>query len=197
MRFTILLLLFSTISGFSQEIKFNLFLKDSCSNNIENSFFYHLEKNGTEYNISDFDDGTIILPTKGVYKLISLELEEEYNIIIDELINSDTLVLPKIVEKIFPPRSFKVGLDKEVEKNIRQKNLPTFWVCEDKCNGKLIDYYSNGNTRILGTFVNGLPVGELKRYFQNVKIKEVSVYDKDGFLTKKTLFTEKGELIKE
>jgi len=139
--------------------------------------------------------GTILLQAKGEYKLIAPELDEEYYIIIDKFISSDTLVLPKILEKIiWPPHAFKVGLDKDVEKENKQKNLPTFWVCDVKCNGKLVDHYSNGNKKIAGTFVNGLPVGKLKRYYCNGRIKEVSVYDKDGFLTKRTLFDENGKI---
>jgi antitoxin component YwqK of YwqJK toxin-antitoxin module len=198
MKITILILLFSTISGFSQEFKFNLFLKDSCSNKIESSFNYHLEKNGTEYNVTEFDNGTIIVPTKGEYKLIVPELEEEYNVIIDKLINSDTLNLPKIVEKVvWPPHSFMSDLDKEVEKKIRQKNLPTFWICNEKCNGLYKSFYSNGNIRFSGNFENGLAIGEFIRYYQNGIIKETSIFDNDGFLTKKTLFDENGEIKKE
>jgi antitoxin component YwqK of YwqJK toxin-antitoxin module len=43
-------------------------------------------------------------------------------------------------------------------------------------------------------FENGIVLGELKKYYRNGKIKEVSIYDKDGFLRKKTLFTENGEI---
>jgi antitoxin component YwqK of YwqJK toxin-antitoxin module len=194
MKFTILILLFFTITGFSQEIKYDLYLKDSCQNTIEKTPFYHLEKKGIKYKISNFD-GTILLPNKGQYKLIASELEEEFNITIDKLINSDTLNLPKIVEKqVWPPYSYKSGLNKEVQKKIQQKNLPTFWECNERYNGKLIDYYSNGKIKISGILVNGLPIGKLKRYYQNGEIKEVSVYDKEGFLTKRTLFNEKGKI---
>ena len=53
-----------------------------------------------EYNISDFDNGTIILPTKGEYKLIATEIGETHKIKIDSLINSDTLIKPRIEEYI-------------------------------------------------------------------------------------------------
>ncbi len=198
MKFTIIILLFSTISAFSQEIKYDLFLKDSCQNQIEKSSFYHLEKNGTEYNISNFN-GTILLPTKGEYKLIATELNEEYNINIDKLINSDTLVLPKINEFLLNHNvSHKIvtvdGLGKiEPPKTHNYK----FTICEKNCDGIETDYYTNGTIRLKAEFKNGLVVGELKRYYQSGKINEISIYDKDGFLTETTLFEENGEIKKE
>jgi hypothetical protein len=195
MKLTILILLFSTISGFSQEIKFNLFLKDSCSNKIESSFYYHLEKNGMEYNISDFDNGTIILPTKGEYKLIATEIGEIHKIIIDKIINSDTLIKPRIEEYIIKTNvSYKKGTSREQLKKLGIIPNYKFMNCEKVCDGIETDYYSNGKIRLKAEFKNGLVIGKLKRYYQNGKIKEVSDYDNDGILTKSTLFTENGEI---
>ena len=197
MKLTILILLFSTISGFSQEIKFNLFLKDSCSNEIERSDYYHLEKDGTEYNISDFD-GTIILLTKGEYKLVATEIGEVRKIVIDKLINSDTLVKPRIEEYIKKTNvSYKKGTSREQLKKLGIIPNYKFMNCEKVCDGIETDYYSNGKVRLKAEFKNGLVIGELKRYYQNGKIKEVSVYDNDGILIKTTLFNENGEIKKE
>jgi len=198
MKLTILILLFSTISGFSQEVKFNLFLKDSCSNKIESSFYYHLEKNGTEYNISDFDNGTIILPTKGEYKLIATEIGESHKIVIDKLINSDTLNKPKIEEYIKMTNvSYKKGTSKEDLKKLGIIPNYKFMNCEKVCDGIETDYYSNGTIRMKAEFKNGLVIGELKRYYQNGKIREISIYDNDGILTESILFNKNGEIKKE
>ena|SRR5690554_361938 len=198
MKFTILILLFSAFSGFSQEIKYNLFLKDSCSNDIESSFNYHLEKNGTEYHITEFDNGTIILPTKGDYELIATEIGETHKIVIDKLINSDTLVKPKIEEYIKMTNvSFKKGTSKEQLKKLGIIPNYKFMNCEKTCDGIETDYYSNGTVRLKAEFRNGLVIGELKRYYQNGKIKEISDYDNNGILTKSTLFNENGEIKKE
>jgi antitoxin component YwqK of YwqJK toxin-antitoxin module len=67
--------------------------------------------------------------------------------------------------------------------------------CENICNGIETDYYSNGTIRLTGEFKNGLVIGELKRYYQSGKIKEISIYDKDGFW-KETIFFEESEIIK-
>ncbi|WP_142785232.1 toxin-antitoxin system YwqK family antitoxin [Changchengzhania lutea] len=197
MKLSILILLFSTISGFSQEIKFNLFLKDSCSNEIERSTYYHLEKDGTEYNISDFD-GTIILQTKGEYKLVATEIGETHKIVIDKLINSDTIIKPRIEEYIKKTNfSYKKGTSKEQLKKLGLIPNYKFMNCSKACDGIETEYYSNGTIRLNAEFKNGLVIGELKRYYQNGKIKEISNYDNDGILTKRTLFHENGEIKKE
>ncbi|NAY93522.1 hypothetical protein GTQ34_16565 [Muricauda sp. JGD-17] len=195
MKLTIFILLFSTISGFSQEIKFNLFLKDSCSNRVENSFSYHLEKNGTEYHITEFDNGTILLPTKGEYELIATEIGETHKIVIDKLINSDTLIKPRIDEYIKMTNvSFTKKASKEELKKLGIIPNYRFMNCEKVCDGIETGYFSNGKIRLKAVFKNGLVIGELKRYYQSGKIKEISNYDKDGVLTKRTLFDENGEV---
>ena len=172
-------------------------MKDSCTNRIEKSTYYHLEKDGTEYNISDFD-GTIILQTKGEYKLIASEIGETRKVIIDRLINSDTLAKPRIEEYIKSTNvSFKKGTSKEELKKLGIIPNYEFMNCGKTCNGFETDYYSNGTIRLKAEFKNGLVIGELKRYYQNGNLKEVSVYDKDGILTKTTLFYENGEIKKE
>ena len=194
MKFTTLIILFSAIFGFTQDIKYNLVLKDSCSGKIENAILYHLQKNGTEYQISEID-GTIILPNKGEYELVATEIGELHNISINKLINSDTLIKPTIEEYIKRTNvSFKKGTDKE--ELIKLGIIPNykFIACERTCNGIETDYYSNGATRLVAEFKNGLVIGELKRYYQSGKIKEISIYDEDGLLTKTTLFEESGKI---
>src|SRR5690606_670420 len=72
-----------------------------------------------------------------------------------------------------------------------------FVICKEKCNGIETDYYASGKVRLKAEFRNGLVIGELKRYYQSGNIKEISIYDKDGVLTKRTLFSENGEIKKE
>ena len=198
MKLTILILIFSAISGFSQEIKYNLFLANSCSNSIDISFNYHLEKNGKEYHITEFENGTIILPTKGEYELIATEIGEKHIIVIDKLINSDTLTKPRIDEFIKMTNvSFTKDTSKEQLKKLGIIPNNKFMNCEKVCNGIETDYYSNGTIRLKAKFDNGLVIGELKRYYQSGNIKEISAYDKDGMLIKTTLFYENGKIKKE
>ncbi|MEM6894619.1 MAG: hypothetical protein AAF554_13085 [Bacteroidota bacterium] len=172
-------------------------MKDHCSNEIERSIYYHLEKDGIKYEISD-SDGTMILRAKGEYNLVATQIGETRKITIDKLINSDTLVKPRIVEYIKKTNfSFKKGTSKEHLKKLGIIPNYKFKNCEDTCNGIETDYYSNGTIRLKAEFKNGLVIGDLKRYYQNGKIKELSIYDKDGILKKRTLFHENGEKINE
>lgn len=98
MKIIFILVFLSTISAFSQEIKYNLIFKDSCSEKIVFSNLYHLEKNGKSYSTFESDNGTITLPEKGVYKLFASEIGEVHQVEINKEINSDTLFIPKIRE---------------------------------------------------------------------------------------------------
>src|SRR5690606_2413874 len=119
-------------------------------------------------------------------------------IVIDKLINSDTLVKPRIEEYIKKTNvSYKKGTSREQLKKLGIIPNYKFMNCEKVCDGIETDYYSNGKIRLKAEFKNGLVIGELKRYYQNEKIKEVSVYDNDGILIKTTLFNENGEIKKE
>ncbi|WBL23848.1 hypothetical protein [Zunongwangia sp. HRR-M8] len=180
MKITYLIIIFSTISTFSQEIEYELIFKDSCSEKIILSDLYHLEKNGKSYSTFESDEGTIKLPEKGVYKLFASEIAEVHLVELNQEINSDTLYIPKIREYLITHT---------------QPNY-IFRKCNKKCEGIETGYYSNGSIRLVAEFKNGLVVGELKRFYQNGKIKEISIYNKRGFLTKKTEFDQNGEIIK-
>jgi len=178
MKLTILILLFFTISGFSQEIKFSIKIEDPCSKRIEKGFNYCLEKNGIKYCASSSENRTVILPEYGEYKLTGNGIEELYIVRINKLINSETFKTPKI-------REYSVS---------HSKNNYLFKNCNTICNGIETDYFSNGKIRFKGEFKNGIVQGKLKEYYRNGKIKEISVYDKDGILTKKSFYNENGEI---
>ncbi len=171
---------FSTISGFSQEIKYRLIFKDSCSGKIVFSHLYHLEKNGKSYSTFESDNDTIMLPEKGVYTLFASEIGEVHQVELNKETNTDTLFIPKIREYLVT----------------HNKPNYIFRKCDKKINGFQTGYYSDGSIRLMGEFRKGLVIGELKRFYQDGKIKEVSIYDKRGFLTKQTEFDENGEILK-
>jgi antitoxin component YwqK of YwqJK toxin-antitoxin module len=178
MKLTTLILLFFTISSFSQEIKYSITIEDPCSERIEKGFDYCLEKNGIKYCATSKENRFVILPDYGEYKLTGKGIEELYIVKINKLVNSETFKAPKIREYYLS----------------HSKHNYLFRNCDTLCNGIETDYYSNGKVRLRAEFENGIVVGELKKYYRNGKIKEVSIYDKDGFLRKKTLFTENGEI---
>ena len=175
MKFNFIILFLYSFVGFSQGIKYELYVIDPCTEKIEKSNNYLLEKNGTDYP-SFFGNGTIELPEEGKYELIIGE--EKHNILINKTINSDTLRKPKIEEFLVT----------------HSKPAYVFRCCKELCDGIETDYYSNGSIRIKGEFQKGFVVGELKKYFQNGNLKEFSVYNKKGFLSIKTLFFENGKI---
>ena len=173
--------LFISVTCFSQEIKYNLYLKDQCSGKVETSFFYTLEKDGIKYN--SFDENPITLPTSGIYKLTATEIGEEYEILIRQNRDSDTLNLPSIktvIEKSNASFTNKIS-DTEKQK-IRMSMSERYFDCGMACNGYKAGKYSNGKVKFEGTFENGFPIGEFKTFYQNGKIKEISFYEKYALL---------------
>jgi hypothetical protein len=55
------------------------------------------------------------------------------------------------------------------------------WLCCGKrCEGYKIDYYNDGKVRMEGLFRNGKPIGQLKFYNNEGKLKYVEFYNKRG-----------------
>jgi len=179
--FNILILLFFTISALGQEIKYTLFIKNPCTEIIEKSCDYYLEKEGIEYCPTSLDSTTILLPTLGEYKLIASEIGEIHKIKINRKINSDTLIMSRIQEYIVT----------------HDRHGYRFEHCDRACDGIETGYYSDGSIQLIAKFKKGLVIGELKRFYLNGKIKEISNYNKQGYFTNKTRFDENGKIIKE
>ncbi|MCF6129086.1 hypothetical protein L1S35_05325 [Flavobacterium sp. AS60] len=186
--------LFISVTCFSQGIKYNLYLKDQCSGNVETSLFYTLEKDGKKYN--SFDENPITLPTAGIYKLTATEIGEEYEIVIKQNRNSDTLNLPSI--KTFVEQtnaSFTKKTSDSEKQKIRMSMSERYLDCGIVCNGYKVGKYSNGKVKFEGTFENGFPIGEFKMFYQNGKIKEVSFYEKYALLKSRKEYDINGNLI--
>ena len=176
MKLLLPFLFFFSYFGFSQEIKYELFIINSCSGKIKKSSFYRLEKNGVEY--SSFENGFITLSEKGKYKLTAIEFEEERIVSIKNTLNSDTIKTPKIVEFL----------------STHKNPVYLYKNCDELCNGIQIDYYPDGSIRIKGEFEKGLIIGELRKYYQNGNLKEFSIYNKRGVVSIKTLFYKTGKI---
>lgn len=185
----------SSLSVYSQQISYNLFLKNKCSSEIESSNSYTLEKDGIKY--SAFDNLPLILPQKGIYKLSTTDTDEVYEIKIDKLKNSDTLVKPMIQIQIRNGVSFKKNISNKELRKIKLYMTPRYFICEKECNGFQVDYYSNGNLRMSGTFENGISIGELKEYYQNGKVKTTYFYKENAQLKKVVKYDENGKIISE
>jgi hypothetical protein len=189
-----IIVLFISASCFSQEIKYNLYLKDQCSGNVEKSFFYTLEKDGNKYN--SFDEKPITLPTTGIYKLTATEIGEVYEIHIRNNSDSDTLNLPSIEALIEKSNvSFTNNTSDTEKQKIRMAMSERYFDCGIVCNGHKIGKYSDGKTKFEGNFENGFPIGEFKLFYQNGKIKEVSIYEKYALLKSRIEYDINGNVV--
>jgi antitoxin component YwqK of YwqJK toxin-antitoxin module len=54
----------------------------------------------------------------------------------------------------------------------KYEKVPLKYLNGEKCNQKVIKKYSNGNLKFLAMFRNGLPIGLIKEYYPDGKLKE-------------------------
>ena len=191
-----LIILFASFNLYSQEIEYQLYLKNSCNDSIEKAVFYSLKFENKEYNIENLDKPIIKVPKSGIYQLISEETNEIYEINISKDKNTDTLVSPAIYGLV-KPLSFKKNKDQEsISKLNREESRTVYKRCDNLLNGEHFEKFSNGKIRFTGTFDNGYAIGEIKEFYQNGIIKTILIYDKDGFLKKKIDYDKYGNEIK-
>lgn len=195
MRTLIFIILFVSFNLYSQEMEYQLYLKDSCNDSIKKAVFYSLKFDNKDYYIENLDNPIIKIPQSGVYKLISEETNETYEIQISKDKNADTLILPTIYGLV-KPLSFMKPANEEIYKLNREESRIVYKRCESLLNGEHSEKFSNGKIRLTGIFNNGFAVGEIKEYYQSGIIKRLLIYDKDGFLNKKIDYDQNGEEIK-
>ena len=155
-----------TLNSFGQEIKYNLMIKDPCSNEVEYGILYQLEKSGKTYIISD-TIGTINLSQPGTYKLEASLYGIQKDVEIKNGTNIDTLFTKKIIECLEP---------------VSHPNFIGFCCCDEKCDGFQQDYYNNGVLRLEGNFKKGLAIGKVIKYYSNGSIQEIRTYNNKGIL---------------
>jgi hypothetical protein len=174
MKNILIIVFLSSVRLFSQEIDYQLYLKN-------------------EYNISDFDNPIIRVPEKGKYKLISGETDEIYFVEITMNNSKDTISLPSIEMYIIAhPPSYNIDISESELKRIKLDCRPIFKNCGLPINGEKTDYFTNENVRLSGTFKNGYAIGEIREYYQNGGIKEITNYDDEGLIIGKIEYNEKG-----
>lgn len=173
-KFLILYLL--SIPLFGQEIKFELYISDSCKDTIGRVPFYNLRKNGIDYYPQD-NNGIVYLKEIGQYELSTIysKVLKTYDLKSFDNVK-DTINMPSINECLEPTT---------------HPNFIGYCCCEDKCEGKQIDYYSNGNKRIEGYFKNGKALGKLKYYYLDGTLKQVDKYNKKGILIRRKKYQNK------
>jgi hypothetical protein len=163
----LLILNFSCLSQTSGKENLNLVFYSECSDKIIK----------VEFEIDP-------IPESKNLKLITYYVERgewiSSNTITIDLNKKDTIRVPKIL--------LSFG-------NELHTKRWSYLNCNEICNGKIIDLYSNGNKRLEGSFVNGKPK-EIKFYRENGIIETEEIYNLGKFDYKRqNYFNSLGELI--
>jgi antitoxin component YwqK of YwqJK toxin-antitoxin module len=196
MKIITVIIFLASFNSYSQEIEYQLYLKNSCNDSIEKSVFYSLKKGEIEFDIENIDNPIIKVPKNGIYELISEETNEKLRIKISKKNKKDTLLLPSIYHYIKSlPYSFKKNISKTELTKLRKDSRSTFMKCDSLINGVQRDYFTNGKIRLYGNFKKGFAYGEFKEYYQNGNIKVLMIFDSEGFLKKKIKYDKKGKEI--
>jgi|GEM_PF-1571052 len=160
------------IVSFSQEIKYECYLKSRCDPGVKMLGAYQLSKGSFKY-FSESQGSTAILRDTGTYILRSSDLAIEGDSIkvhVGYGTNADTIKKRDMVDVVF--------VDSKPLKGMSQGGG---WLCCGKpCEGYNVDYYNNGQKMIEGNFKKGKPVGELKFYNEAGKLKYIEYYSKRG-----------------
>jgi antitoxin component YwqK of YwqJK toxin-antitoxin module len=172
----ILVFLLLSLQGICQDVLLNLYCYNPCNKEVKKIHFFGVKKDNKVFSVED-STGVLQLKDIGVYTLSyaldmidSTQLGKEYHF---NSIGSysDTLKLMSINSCLEPTS---------------HPNFIGYCCCGDeKCEGKQIDYYANGNKRIEGFFNKGKPIGELIFYKRDGSINYIEKYNKKGKFKKK------------
>ena len=196
MKIVTIIIFLSSFNSYSQEIEYQLYLKNSCNDSIEKAIFYSLKKGKFEYAVENLDNPIVKIPKSGIYELISEETNEKLIVEISKKNKKDTLLLPSIYHYIKSlPYSFKKNISNTELTKLRKESRSTFMKCDSLINGEHKDYFTNGKMRFYGNFKNGFAFGEVKEYYENENIRILFIYDNEGFLKKKIKYDKKGNEI--
>ncbi|WP_298879684.1 hypothetical protein [uncultured Polaribacter sp.] len=190
------------------QVELDIYFFDECENELKKVEFELIDSN---FNLVEFKKNTI--DSIGVYTLATkLDIKNgDYGVNVFKILKiekfgkyTDTINVPKI---------------RFVTSNVLHSTYWSYYKCSKICNGKEVDYFSNGNIRLQGNFKNGKP-NEIKEYNEkgelltqtyyknyNLKFNRINYFNKNGKLReyeiykykkRKTIiktFNKKGKLI--
>lgn len=142
------------------QTKYEPIFINQCNNEIVDGVFWYLADSTKTYGMENLELKPIELPKAGFYELY-------YNVdnppitieIASNKINRDTVFLKRLELAIYisnPPHS-------------------EYLDCGKLANGKVLDFYSNGNVRTKGTFKKGQPIDTLFEYHRNSNLSELFI----------------------
>ena len=178
-------LLIIFINQIHSQIDVELYFFNECNNKIEKLNFELTNlDNQKEYISSNFKTS---VDTIGNYILSSHLIDGDFRISINTSLKINNSV--KFIDTITIPKTRFVT---SLELHSKYWN---YYNCDILCNGKIIDYFSNGNKRLEGVFKNGKPLEiiyysdkkgiiELKETYEfgKLNIIKTEYFDKEGNL---------------
>jgi len=173
----LLLILFFTFSyEINSQNKVNIFFYDSCADNIKVLDYTLFDMNSWVSYRSNKSE--IEIDSIGTYLLSSQLASQDYNDSFSQVIEISNL--NKHVDTISIPRIRMRSRSELHSPYFKYVN------CDTICDGMEIDYYTNGNKRIEGTFINGDPI-------QLVDYRIDGTMESKEFFKKRTLIRERIE----
>ncbi|AXY74127.1 hypothetical protein D3H65_09145 [Paraflavitalea soli] len=170
----IFILLFVQNCSYSQSVSFSLYGYNGCSAKTERIGLYFLKKDST-INTPVDSTGICLLQDTGVYKLSTLFFDEQKTYSFHTFSSyTDTI-------RIF-----------SIQECSKLHSFSGYCCCGKKCEGYQVDYYSNGQKRIEGTFEEGVPIGSLKLYNTDGSLKSIRKYSKKGKLKKEIVYCDEA-----
>lgn len=148
----------------AQKVYYKPLLINQCTNQIDTSLFTIRNSNGF---ISENNRSMRIveLPDTGLYEIYwhsNLTIPDNFRI--DKYgLTTDTFLTQKVWQT----------------EGITDPPDNHYYCCEGRCNGEFIDYYHDGNIRLIGKFIDGIRIDTLKEYYHNGNLKRIySTYKK-------------------
>jgi len=163
-------------SAFGQQIKFEVYLKDRCVDTISKLMFFNLNKGDKDFYPKN-NNGIVMLKEKGKYELTTIYNDDKIIYELNDFKSVVDTIQKPIIRKCLEPTS--------------SPNFVGYCCCNSKCEGKQIDYYSNGNKRLEGNFIDGKPMGKLKFYNSEGTLIRVDKYNRKGVMTRQKIYKEK------
>jgi antitoxin component YwqK of YwqJK toxin-antitoxin module len=174
-RLTLLSLIISGIINSQSKIDFKFY--DTCTDSVIKLDYSIKSITYTEnhFDIMDNDSVSNIKPGKYNIDVFIMDNEVDYKIFTftkvfeNKKIYNDTIELPIVLKKYRDTSQYG-------------HIYYGFFLCDEICDGYIVDYYKNGVIRLEGNFDNGRPNSEIKKYDSKGKLIEIEIYGTDGFL---------------
>ncbi|WP_303917899.1 hypothetical protein [Draconibacterium sediminis] len=180
-----------TLNLYSQDIKYQLIVKDTCNNTNEVHYSYWIYQDTTELQEFtqpqvDWINGYSILKDTGTYYL-----SQGYYWGIPDRNPFHKVQIPE----------FRIYIDTIILEPLQEVfhyNYNPAWTeylcCGEPCNGLESSFYENGNLKMKGEFINGQPIGDLTKYYYSGELREKNTFHKNSRIYR--YFDLNGNLIK-